>query len=288
MCGVIALIAVFGGGIGAYFFASILVKPIKKLESHVNLVGRTKNKLDLRGKDVKIKSKDEIGHLGDSLNNMVHDMIAVAEEESLALDGKAVQKAFLPLVDAGFNNKKTYAEYKDKDVECFGYYEGESGVSGDYFDYKRLDNQWFVAIKCDASGHGIPAAIIMTVVATIFRRYFNNWTYQKNGINFNKLVEQINDFIESLGLKGKFATLIICLLNMKTGELYMCNAGDNLVHIYDGNQRKMKTITLASAPTAGIFSSDLVNMKGGFIIEKTQLNKGDVLYLYTDGIEEST
>lgn len=288
LCGVIALIAVFAGGIGAYFFASILVKPIKKLESHVNLVGRTKNKLDLRGKDVKIKSKDEIGHLGDSLNNMVHDMIAVAEEESLALDGKAVQKAFLPLVDAGFNNKKTYAEYKDKDVECFGYYEGESGVSGDYFDYKRLDDQWFVAIKCDASGHGIPAAIIMTVVATIFRRYFNNWTYQKNGINFNKLVEQINDFIESLGLKGKFATLIICLLNMKTGELYMCNAGDNLVHIYDGSERKMKTITLASAPTAGIFSSDLVNMKGGFVIEKTQLNKGDVLYLYTDGIEEAT
>ena len=50
----------------------------------------------------------------------------------------------------------------------------------------------------------------------------------------------------------------------------------------------MKTITLSSAPTAGIFSSDLVNMKGGFVIEKTQLNKGDVLYLYTDGIEEST
>ena len=287
-CAFIALIAVVGGGFGAYFFASILVKPIKKLESHVNLVGRTKNKLDLRGKDVKIKTKDEIGNLGESINNMVHDMIAVAEEEELALDGKAVQKAFLPLVDAGFNNKKTYAEYKDNDVECFGYYEGESGVSGDYFDYKRLDDQWFVAIKCDASGHGIPAAIIMTVVATIFRRYFNNWTYQKNGINLNKLVEQINDFIESLGLKGKFATLIICLLNMKNGELYMCNAGDNLVHIYDGSQRKMKTITLSSAPTAGIFSSDLVNMKGGFVIEKTQLNKGDVLYLYTDGIEEST
>ena len=287
-CALIALIAVVGGGFGAYFFASILVKPIKKLENHVNLIGRTKNKLDLRGNDVKIKSKDEIGNLGDSINNMVHDMIAVAEEEELALDGKAVQKAFLPLVDAGFNNKKTYAEFKDNDVECFGYYEGESGVSGDYFDYKRLDNQWFVAIKCDASGHGIPAAIIMTVVATIFRRYFNNWTYQKNGINFNKLVEQINDFIESLGLKGKFATLIICLLNMKNGELYMCNAGDNLVHIYDGTQHKMKTITLSSAPTAGIFSSDLVNMKGGFVIEKTQLNKGDVLYLYTDGIEEST
>lgn len=287
-CGVIALAAVIFGAIGAYVFASIIVKPIKKLESHVNLVGHTKNKLDLRGHDVEIKTKDEIGHLGDSINNMVHEMIIVAEEEELALDGKAVQKAFLPLVDSGHNNKNTYAEYKDDVMECFGYYEGESGVSGDYFDYKKLDDEWFVMIKCDASGHGIPAAIIMTVVATIFRRYFASWSYKKNGISLNKLVEQINDFIESLGLKGKFATLIICLLNMKNGELYMCNAGDNLVHIYDGKTRKMKTITLASAPTAGVFSSDLVNMRGGFKVEKTVLNKGDVLFLYTDGIEEST
>ena len=287
-CTVIAIIAVILGVIGAYLFASILVKPIKKLESHVNLIGHTKNKLDLRGKDIEITTKDEIGHLGDSINSMVHDMITVAEEEEVALDGKAVQKAFLPLVAAGHNDKNTYAEYEDKNVQCFGYYEGESGVSGDYFDYKRLDNEWFVMIKCDASGHGIPAAIIMTVVATIFRRFFASWEYKKNGINLNKLVEQINDFIESLGLRGKFATLIICLLNMKNGELYMCNAGDNLVHIYDGATKKMKTITLASLPTAGVFSSDLVAMRGGFKVEKTQLKKGDVLFLYTDGIEEST
>ena len=32
----------------------------------------------------------------------------------------------------------------------------------------------------------------------------------------------------------------------------------------------------------------MVQMKGGFKIEKTRLKKGDVLFLYTDGIEEST
>ena len=53
--------------------------------------------------------------------------------------------------------------------------------------------------------------------------------FAKNGTKLDKLVEQINDFIEGLGLKGKFATLIVCLLNVKTGELYMCNAGDNIV-----------------------------------------------------------
>lgn len=285
---IIAAAAVAFGILGAYVFASLIVRPIKKLEKHVIMIGQTKNKINLKGKDVEIKSRDEVGRLGDAVNNMTHELIANAEEEALAMDGKAVQKAFLPLVALGANNKNTFAEYADKEVECFGYYEGESGVSGDYFDYKRLDDTWFGIIKCDVSGHGIPAAIIMTVVATIFRRYFEKWSYAKNGTQLNKLVEQINDFIEGLGLRGKFATLIICLLNMKTGELYMCNAGDNLVHIYDAASRQLKLLTLASAPTAGVFTSDLVAMRGGFVVEKTILNRGDILYLYTDGIEEST
>jgi len=284
----VAVGAVLFGIFGSVIFASLIIKPIKKLEAHVIMIGQTKNKANLKGKDVEIKVKDEVGRLGDAINNMTHDLVANAEEEALAMDGKAVQKAFLPLVDSGMNNKNTYAEYLDDKIQCYGYYEGESGVSGDYFDYKKLDNEWYGIIKCDASGHGIPAAIIMTVVATIFRRYFENWSFKKNGTQLNVLVEQINDFIEGLGLKGKFATLIICLLNSKTGELYMCNAGDNLVHIYEADTRKMKLLTLSSAPTAGVFTSDLVSMRGGFAVEKTILHHGDVLFLYTDGIEEST
>ena len=285
---IIAFFAVVVGGLGAYFFAVIIVRPIKKLESHVIMIGQTKNKIHLKGQDVVIKQNDEIGRLGNAVNNMTHELIANAEEEKLTMDGKAVQKAFLPLVDSGFNNKQTFAEFSDDKLECFGYYEGESGVSGDYFDYKILDDTWFCVIKCDAAGHGIPAAIIMTVVATIFRRFFDKWTYKKDGVNLSLLVEQINDFIEGLGLKGKFATLIICLLNRKNGELYMCNAGDNLVHIFDSKTKKMKLLQLSSSPTAGIFTSELVSMKGGFVVEKTVLNHGDILFLYTDGIEEST
>ena len=285
---IVAAAAVAFGIAGAYLFASLIVRPVKKLEKHVIMIGQTKNKINLKGKDVDIKSRDEVGRLGDAINNMTHELVANAEEEALAMDGKAVQKAFLPLEALGGNNKNTFAQYTDNNLECFGYYEGESGVSGDYFDYRRLDDTWFGIIKCDVSGHGIPAAIIMTVVATIFRRYFEKWNYAKNGTQLNKLVEQINDFIEGLGLRGKFATLIICLLNVKTGELYMCNAGDNLVHIYDAATHSLKLLTLASAPTAGVFTSDLVAMRGGFKVEKTVLNHGDILYLYTDGIEEST
>ena len=46
--------------------------------------------------------------------------------------------------------------------------------------------------------------------------------------------------------------------------------------------------TLFETPAAGPLSSAFVDSKGGFKVEKTHLQKGDVLFLYTDGIEEAT
>lgn len=276
----VALITLALGIFITAFFSTLIIKPIKKLEKYVTLIGHTKNKIELKGKEIEIKSKDEIGRLGSAVNNMTNELVKAAEEEILNLDGKSVQNAFLPL-----DGKSTVAHYDDSKIQCFGYYEGESTVSGDYFDYHKLDEQWFIAIKCDASGHGVPAAIIMTVVATLFRKYVENWNFKKNGIQLNKFIEQVNDSIETLGLKGKFATIIISLINQSTGEVFMCNAGDSIVHIYDNSERKIKTLTLENAPTAGVFPSSMIADK--FKIDKTILKHGDILFLYTDGIEES-
>ena len=283
----VALLAVLIGAVLSFILASIIIKPIKKLAAYVRVIGETKDKARLKGKDFKVTTKDEIGQLGEVINNMTSQLAKAAEDEKLSLDGKAVQQAFLPLL-AGRQRPQTVAELKDANLECFGYYEGASGVSGDYFDYRKVDDRWFAIIKCDASGHGVPAALIMTVVATHFREYFNNWSYAKEGVKLNVLVTKINDALESLGLKGKFAAMIICLFDTKTGDVFMCNAGDNIVHIYDSVEKKQKVLTLSETPAAGPLPSFMVDMKGGFKVEKTNLKKGDVLFLYTDGIEEST
>ena len=127
----------------------------------------------------------------------------------------------------------------------------------------------YLVIKCDASGHGVPAAIVMTIVATLFRQYYTKWTFKRNGTNVNHLISQINILVESLGLRGKFAAMIVCLYNVDTGELYMSNAGDNIVHIYDSQTKKMKQLTLDNMPAAGVFATDMIAMRGGYKIEKT-------------------
>ena len=317
--------AVIAAGIAllsAFMLSSIIISPIRRVVSHVKKITDTENKLLLEGVEIKITSHDELRTLGDSVNEMTKGLVKGAKDEERAkiayqraakereravraqaeeakaraeaaemsimnLDGQAVQKAFIPLVSEG-SEKETVAELKEKEIQLYGYYEGTDAVSGDYFDYKKLDERWYAIIKCDASGHGVPAALIMTIVATIFRRYFANWKFDKNGVKLNLLASDINDFIESLGLRGKFAAMMICLLDIKTGDVYTCNAGDNILRIFDSAERKIKVITLHEAPAAGPLPSFMVEMKGGYKVEKIKLKPNDVLFLYTDGIEEST
>ena len=317
-----AFIAAIIALISAFALSSIIVSPIRRIVYHVKKITDTPDKLQLAGVEIKITSHDELRTLGDSVNDMTKGLVKGAMDEQRAkiayeqamkereraaqaqaeeakaraeaaemsimnLDGQAVQKAFIPLIADGAE-KETTASFKDKSLEIFGYYEGTDAVSGDYFDYKKLDERWYAFIKCDASGHGVPAALIMTIVATIFRRYFASWKFEKNGVKLNLLAADINDFIESLGLRGKFAAMMICLLDTKTGDVYTCNAGDNILRVFDSAEKKIKVVTLHEAPAAGPLPSFMVEMKGGYKVEKIKLKPNDVLFLYTDGIEEST
>ena len=290
-----ALAAVVLGAIGAWLLASLIVKPIKKLESHLVEVGSlmtksVRERQKLEKKHIDIKSKDEIGHLGDVVNKMTLSAGLAAYEEFLQLDGKAVQERFIPLMDGEGGRKLPIVKLNEEKLDLYAFYKGDSAVSGDYFDYKKLDDQWYVFIKCDISGHGVPAALLVSVVATKFKDfyYFSDWKFNKQGINLKKFVSAVNDFIFDLGTRGKFSTINISLYNKITGELYVCNAGDNKIHILDGVTKQLKEITLSNTPTAGGVSTDLVEMTaGGYKVEKLSLNHGDVLYLYTDGIDEA-
>lgn len=290
-----ALAAVILGAIGAWLLASLIVKPIKKLESHLVEVGSlmtksVRERQKLEKKHIDIKSKDEIGHLGDVVNKMTLSAGLAAYEEFLQLDGKAVQERFIPLMDGQGGRKLPVVKLNEEKLDLYAFYKGDSAVSGDYFDYKKLDDQWYVFIKCDISGHGVPAALLVSVVATKFKDfyYFSDWKFNKQGINLKKFVSAVNDFIFDLGTRGKFSTINISLYNKITGDLYVCNAGDNKIHILDGVTKKLKEITLSNTPTAGGVSTDLVEMTaGGYKVEKLNLNHGDVLYLYTDGIDEA-
>ncbi len=283
----IALVTITIGTIGALALAALIVRPIRKLAGHVERIRDTEDKSKLAGVDIHIASRDEIAVLGDTINDMTHGLVKAAAAASDLSIGKEIQKKFIPL-ELDRDGNKLSAGYKDtKNAEFFGYYEGAKGVSGDYFDYQDLDGRYYAIIKCDVAGKGIPAALIMIQVATMFLNYFKQWKPTAKGMRIEELVYEINEFIETLGFKGRFAAFTLCLFDSQTGIARFCNAGDNIVHFYDASEGRIKTVSLPETPATGVLPNFLVESKGGYTVQTLTIDHGDILFLYTDGIEEA-
>ena len=284
---IVALAALLIGIAGAFIFSTLIIRPIKKLVNHIEIIRDTEDKTKLAGIDINIKTKDEIAILGNTINDMTHGLVKAALAASDLSIGKEIQKKFIPLdVDSG-GNKQTCGFKGTENLNFFGYYEGAKGVSGDYFDFKDLDGRYYAIIKCDVAGKGIPAALIMIQVATMFLNHFKQWKPDAKGMRIEEVVYQINDFIEALGFKGRFAAFTLCILDSKTGVVRFCNAGDNIVHLYDASENKIKTVVLPETPATGVLPNFMIETTGGYSVQTITIDHGDILLLYTDGIEEA-
>jgi len=285
--GIFAFIALLMGTIGAFFLSALIIRPIKKLVSHIEIIRDTEDKAKLAGVDINISSQDEIAVLGNTINDMTHGLVKAALAASDLSIGKEIQKKFIPLELDNNGNKQTSGFKNTPNLNFFGYYEGAKGVSGDYFDYRDLDGRYYAIIKCDVAGKGIPAALIMIQVATMFLNYFKQWKPNEKGMHIDEVVYQINEFIETLAFKGRFAAFTLCLFDSVTGVVRFCNAGDNIVHLYDASEGRIKTISLPQTPATGVLPNFMIESAGGYKVQTLTIDKGDILLLYTDGIEES-
>jgi hypothetical protein len=285
--GVVALIVLITGIIGALVFSSLIIRPIKNLVKHIEIIRDTEDKAKLAGVDINISSNDEIAILGNTINDMTHGLVKAALAASDLSIGKEIQKKFIPLEVDSQGNKQSSGLKNTQYLNFFGYYEGAKGVSGDYFDYIDLDSRYYAIIKCDVAGKGIPAALIMIQVATMFLNYFKQWKPNEKGMRIEEVVYQINDFIEALAFKGRFAAFTLCLFDSVTGTVRFCNAGDNIIHLYSAKENKMKIITLPQTPATGVLPNFMIESTSGYKVQTVQIEKGDILLLYTDGIEEA-
>ena len=287
---IIIFVALAAFAIGIVFilvFSSLITRPLKELVSHVEMIRDSKTPEDMANVKLKIDGNDEFALLSRVINDMNQRLIKATEAASNLSVGKEFQKKFLPL-DTDNNGNMYNSGLKDaKNAAFFGYYEGAIGLSGDYFNYIDLDGRYYAVIKCDIAGKGIPAALLMIQVATMFVNYFKNWKLSVSGMHIEEIVYQINDFIEELGFKGRFAAFTLCLFDSETGDLHFCNAGDNLIHICDTSEKRIRSITLPASPAAGVVSNSMVEAKGGYQVQSITLDHGDILLLYTDGIEEA-
>ncbi|MBN2694849.1 SpoIIE family protein phosphatase [bacterium] len=189
----------------------------------------------------------------------------VKESEKLKMEislAEKIQKSILP---------KNFI-----DISPFSFY-GKSiapnRVGGDYFGYFQKNKTLFLLIA-DVSGHSFSSALLVNN----FRSYLKAFVEQTEELS--KLFLLLNRFIcEEVGDSGRFITSVLLSLNLETGYIVYCNAGHNSPLLL------RKNYSLEELPATGVplgFFEDSEYEERSLV-----LDKGDLLFLFTDGLEET-
>jgi sigma-B regulation protein RsbU (phosphoserine phosphatase) len=147
-------------------------------------------------------------------------------------------------------------------------------VGGDFYDIFRIDEDHFGFTIADVSGKGIPAAIFMAVSRTLIRA-----TGIRGGSPSDCLAYS-NKLLSAESVDCMFVTVFYGIYNIKTGEVTYCNAGHNPPYLLKSNG-EVKALPLAKDPMVGAIS-DIEYHE-----ESIQLEKGEMLILFTDGVTEA-
>lgn len=148
-------------------------------------------------------------------------------------------------------------------------------VGGDLFDFYIREQMLFFCIG-DVSGKGVPASLVMAVTRSLFRSF-------SSYINSpGQIMAQMNNSLTGEGNEqNMFVTLFLGVLDLRTGTLRYCNAGHNEPVRLRAKNAKCASLSCMPNLPLGVLS--------GFEYKEqaVQMEVGETLFLYTDGLTEA-
>lgn len=158
--------------------------------------------------------------------------------------------------------------------KVYGYYQPLEEIGGDFYDCIELNDHMTGFLICDVTGHGIPAALIVTMTKMIFSIYAPRLVSPK------KVFKEINNrFLEML-LEDQYLTSFYVVFDKNTNKIHFSNAGHVQPLLYKISKKKVFTIDTHSGLFLGIMENSEYDQK------TISVEKGDILLLYTDGLIE--
>ena len=259
------------------FLHRTLLQPLKLISDEATRFSKESVKAEKKLRET-IRNRDEIGQLAVSIDRMeeqIQDYVAsitqiTAEKERINTEltlATRIQADMLPHVFPAFPERKEFELYANMDPA--------KEVGGDFFDFFLVDDDHLCITIADVSGKGIPAALFMMASKILLQN--NAMTGKKPA----EILTDVNAAICANNREQMFVTVWLGILELSTGRLTAANAG----HEYPVLMR-------AGEPF------ELYKDKHGFVIGgmegvkyrqyELQINPGDKLFLYTDGVPEAT
>ena len=218
---------------------------------------------------VDVRSNAEFSSLSDDINSTVSTLKRYISEAAARIDkeleyAKQIQLSALP---SNFPDTEKYSIYAQMIAA--------KEVGGDFYDFYSLDDNTVLFLAADVSGKGIPAAMFMMTAKTIIK------DLAERGLSVDEIFTLANEKLCENNESGMFVTAWMGKMDLTTGKLSFANAGHNppiVVHA-NGECEYLKSRT-------GFVLAGMEGMR--YRANEMTLDKGDRIFLYTDGVTEAT
>ena len=225
-----------------------------------------------------IRTGDEVELLANSFRKMEEDMISyirsftqiTAEKERIGAElnvATQIQADMLPRIFPAFPERKEFDIYATMDPA--------KEVGGDFYDFFLVDDDHLAVVIADVSGKGVPAALFMVIAKTLIKNHAQN--KDTPGSVFTQTNEQLCEGNDA----GLFVTAWMGVLEISTGKLIYVNAGHNPPLLRRADE---KFEWLKSRPGFVLAGMEGVRYREN----EMEMQPGDMLFLYTDGVTEAT
>ena len=160
--------------------------------------------------------------------------------------------------------------------EVFAHNKPAKEVSGDFYDFIRIDDYRQLLVVGDASGKGVPACMIMTMTRSILRSICSRFS------SLEETLIELNDNIFKDTETSKFMTMAVALVDEKNSTVECARAGHTAL-LLKNRQNTVFSVN-PDGPAIGLLPNEM-----GITFEtlSLQFNKGYSLLLFSDGITEA-
>ncbi len=259
---------------------SRLVEPINKIsDASLRFASGGKYSRDKTSffADLNIRTGDEIEHLAKTMSSMESDLYDFGEnllKVTKETERIGTELALAAKIQADMLPNKFPAFPDRRDFDIFASMTPAKEVGGDFYDFFLIDEDHLGIVMADVSGKGVPAALFMMMTKILISNYV------KQEKSPAKALELTNNYVCENNREEMFVTVWLGVLEISTGKVTAANAGHEypVIKTADG-------------------SFELLKDKHGFVIGglagmpykeyEFTLDKGGVLFLYTDGVPEA-
>jgi len=151
-------------------------------------------------------------------------------------------------------------------------------VSGDYFDYIKVDDEHLGVAIADVSGKGVPASLIMAICRSVLR------SQATGNCSPSDVLKKVNRQLYPDIKEDMFISMAYLILDHARNKVTLARAGHDAPLLY---KRDTETVTTLKPP--GL----VVGIDSGTVFDRltndfdVRLERGDCLLLYTDGVTEA-